>query len=167
MYLFKGTPRDMMSAVLTDLEGARHPGPNQSAHFRQAMAELVGLYDRQATDGPADAEELARFRAESGAALRSLGDAVPGYVAITAAHAEIPDEDELYDLAVRRSAIQSLLDDYAGTPAADLVDRDEVAELDADLRRVVVEHGPLPSDAIPRGLPESHWWWRLPASTPA
>jgi hypothetical protein len=159
-YLFSGTARDMMSAGLADLEGARHPGPNQSAHFRRAMAELVGLYDRQAADGPADPEELARFRAESGAALEALGDAVPGYVAITAAHAEIPDEDELYDLALRRSAIQSLLDDYAGTPAAALVDRDEVAELDADLRRVAAAQGPLPADAIPRGLPESHWWWR-------
>jgi hypothetical protein len=150
----------MMSAVLRDLARAGEPGPARSAHFQQAMAELVGLYDRQAVDGPADPETLARFRAESGAALAAMGDAVPGYVAVTAAHAETPDEDELYDLALRRSAIQSLLDDYAGTPAAGLVDRDEVADLDADLRRVVADQGPLRADAIPRGLPESHWWWR-------
>src|SRR4051812_20604983 len=114
----------MMSAVLDDLAGAREPGPAQSAHFRQAMAGLVGLYDRQAAVGPAPGDALARFRRESGEALLGLGDAVPGYVAVTAAHAEIPDEDEWYDLAMRRSAIQSVIDDYAGTPVADLVDPD-------------------------------------------
>jgi hypothetical protein len=164
-YLFSGTSDDMMSAVLRDLEGAGEPGPAQSAHFRQAMAELVGLYDRQAEDGPADPSLGERFRRESGDALLALGDAVRGYVSITALHAETPDEDELYDLALRRSAIQSLLDDYAGTPVADLVDRDELAELDADLRRAAADLGPIPAESVPRGIPPSHWWWRYPDAT--
>ena len=161
-YLFSGTARDMMSAVLADLEGASRPGPNQEAHLRRAMAELVGLYDRQAADGAADPDELARFRAESARALVQLGDAIPGYVAVTAAHAEIPDEDEWYDLALRRSAIQSLLDDYEGTDVPALVDRGELAELDADLRRAGAELGPVPESAVPAGLPDTHWWWRVP-----
>lgn len=161
-YLFSGTCEDMMSAVLRDLDGAREPGPAQAAHFRHAMAELVGLYDRRAEVGPASPEALERFRSASADALLAQADDVRAYVAITAAHAEIPDEDELYDLAVRRSAIQSLLDDYAGTSVPDLVDRDELAELDADLRRAAAELGPIPAEFVPRGLPAEHWWWRYP-----
>jgi hypothetical protein len=63
---------------------------------------------------------------------------------------------------MRRSAIQSLVDDYAGTPVAAFIDPGDVAELDDELRRVGELQGPVPESFVPKGLPSSHWWWRYP-----
>lgn len=71
---------------------------------------------------------------------------------------------EWYELSMRRSAIQSLLDDYQGTPVAALINLDDIVQLDEELRRLGQndEQGPVDENAIPRGLPETHWWWRYP-----
>jgi hypothetical protein len=160
MHVFSGTPQDMMEAILRDLREANGATPRPEAHFARALSSLVGLYDRQAEVGPVPPGELAHFRRESGDAFAALGAAVPNYVVATSLHAETPDDDALYDLAIRRSAIQSLIDDYDGTAAEGLVNPDDVAELDEDLRRVVDDQGPLPEAVVPHGLPEHHWWWR-------
>jgi hypothetical protein len=75
------------------------------------------------------------------------------------------NDDELYDLAIRRSAIQTLLDDFAGTPVPGLMDPEQLEELDEQLRRVGESQGPLAPEAAPRGIPPSHWWWHAPEAT--
>lgn len=164
-YIFSGTPEDMMAAVLKDLEKSAEGGPSADAYFDRALVSLVGLYDRQAQAGPADPERLKRFRLESSRALAGFGRKVTAYVTETAIIAETANDDEWYELCMRRSAIQSLLDDYADTPVAALVDLSEVADLDAELRAVGEQHGPVPEPFVPRGLPDSHWWWRYPRTT--
>lgn len=165
MRIFSGTPVDMMRAAITDLETARSGEGPVEAHFQQAMASLVGLYVRlrDERDARPSEREVAEFRQRSGRLLAELAEEVFVYVNTTIFQAESAHDEEWYGLCMRRSAIQSLLDDYGGTPAAGLVDRDDVAALDEELRRVGREQGPLPADAVPAGLPDGHWWWRYPA----
>lgn len=93
----------------------------------------------------------------------SFKNHLAAYPAITLNHAEAAGEDEWNKLCLRRSAIQTLIDDYAGTPIAALIDPAEVAELDEEMRRVGNEYGPVPNPFVPKGIPESHWWWSYPS----
>ena len=153
-----------MSEILAELEAAEASPDDPWYHLDRAMSMLVGLREREAADGPPAPERTAEFRRRLPDALVALGHAIPTYVLIAASHAEgVNDEAGLYDVALRRSAIQTLLDDFAGTPAAALVDTAEVAELDADLRRVADDLGPLPPGVVPASVPEHHWWWGHPS----
>jgi hypothetical protein len=87
---------------------------------------------------------------------------IEAYTDVALFLAEGANEYEWYELCMRRSVIQSLLDDYAGTPIAALVDPTDVADLDVELRRVGVEQGPVLEQFVPKGLPDSHWWWHYP-----
>lgn len=85
------------------------------------------------------------------------------YVFFTLCDAENAREDDYYPLCKRRSAIQVLLDDYAGAPLAD-VGPTTVANLDVEMRRLGEQYGPVPATFVPAGLPATHWWWRFPTS---
>jgi hypothetical protein len=165
MYVFSGTPQDMMRAVLDDLEQAGHAGDQRAGYMNRAMSRLVGVRDREAAEGPASEEETREFRRRVADALVGLGNAVPAYLMHTMIDAVSANDEELYDLAIRRSAIQSLLDDLAGTPVPGLIDSGELEDLDEELRRVAASQGPLAPEAAPRGIPHSHWWWRAPDAT--
>jgi hypothetical protein len=103
--------------------------------------------------------EVERFREESGAFLAALGPDVNVYVQIAISLAEGASDNECYELCMRRSVIQSLLEDYAGTPVPGLIDPVDLADLDTEMRRVGEQQGPVPTEWVPRGLPGSHWWW--------
>lgn len=62
---------------------------------------------------------------------------------------------------IRRSAIQFLVDRCEG-----VVDEDDmvyVQETDDWLRDRARRVAPLEGVVIPSGVPDSHWWWRLPS----
>jgi hypothetical protein len=162
-YLLDGTPEQAMTAFFDHIRRANANGPDEERELDDAMMSLVRLYDRQAQVGAVAPERLERFRRESAEALTS-SNAVPTYVLRALFLAEGVNEDQWYELSMRRSAIQSLLDDYAGTRVPELVDRDQVAELDEHLRRLGQddEQGPVEERFIPKGLPATHWWWRYP-----
>ncbi len=152
-----------MAEILAELEAAEASDGDRRYHVDRAMSRLVGLREREAEAGPASPERTAEFRLRFPEILVRLGNAVPAYVLRAADRAEsVNDEAGLYDVALRRSGIQELLDQFPDTPAAALVDRDEVAELDGDLRRVAEDLGPLPQRMVPRAAPGHHWWWRHP-----
>lgn len=161
-YLFEQTPEEEMAALLQHLARARAGGPDADREFRRALVRLVGLYDRQAQVGAVDRQRLQAFRRESGEALMAFRDKLGAYAHRALILAEGANEGEWYELCMRRSVIQLLLDDYAGTPVASLIDGDYVADLDVEMERVGMDQGPLPESFIPKGLPESHWWWHYP-----
>jgi hypothetical protein len=70
--------------------------------------------------------------------------------------------DEWLQAMERRSALQFLLDAYAQTPLAERFPYLEVGDLDELLRHRGQTEGFLRDEDIPDGVPESHWWWRLP-----
>jgi hypothetical protein len=162
-YLFRGTFEQIVEGFHENLDRAREPAPYAEKAFLDAMVGLVRIYDWRARTPPADHAGLDRFRRESAAKLATYARDIAGYVQEATWLAEAADDD-WYELCVRRSAIQSLLDDYAETPAVAAIGRDDLAALDAELRRVGAEQGPVPDEFIPKGMPETHWWWRYPRS---
>lgn len=162
-YVLDGTPEQSMAAFTEHLRRAHAGGPDAEHEAQMAMVSLVRLHDRQAATGAVAPERLRQFRAESGAALATT-NLVPAYVLKALFLAEGANDNQWYELSMRRSAIQSLIDDYLDTPVAALINRDDVAELDEELRRLGQhdEQGPVDARAIPHGLPASHWWWRYP-----
>jgi hypothetical protein len=59
--------------------------------------------------------------------------------------AEGANDNQWYELSMRRSAIQSLIDDYRDTPIEALINLDDVAQLDDELRALGQhdEQGPV------------------------
>jgi len=162
-YILDGTPEQAMNAFFEHLRLAHAGGLDAERESRAALVSLVRLYDRQAVVGPVSPEHLQQFRKDSAAALAS-SNLVPAYVLKALFLAESANDNQWYELSMRRSAIQSLLEDYRGTPVAALIKLDDVAQLDEELRSLGQndEQGPVDESAIPRGLPETHWWWRYP-----
>jgi len=160
MPIFDGTPQDQMDALISRLADAReHPA---SLSFDDAMAALVGIYDRQAVHGAVDPAAMARFRRESAEILAGFGERVTRYVTDTLDDVEDADPCDWGRLSLRRSSIQLLVDDYPGSVVAALALEGDLPELDEELRRFAPAKAPVPERAIPRGLPDGHWWWRLP-----
>jgi hypothetical protein len=160
---YSGTAEDLMPVILGHLQQAVEGGPEREQHRFYAMMGLVGLYDRQAAEGPADPDAMRAFRARSAELLEQLGTHLANVVLDAEDLAESAVEgDEWPRLSMLRSAIQSLLDDYAGTGVPALIDPADVAELDERLRELAPEQEPVAEAELPRGLPDGHWWWRLP-----
>ncbi|MFR9750535.1 hypothetical protein ACL02S_05815 [Nocardia sp. 004] len=72
-----------------------------------------------------------------------------------------------WESCIRRSEIALLLDEYPG--AADVLGQENmemVEEMDEVLRDNGPDVPPLRHQDIPSGLPDTHWWWRLPSGDP-
>ncbi|WP_227984236.1 hypothetical protein [Nocardia spumae] len=66
-----------------------------------------------------------------------------------------------------RSAIQFLQDNFKGIDLVlDDEDREFIDEIDEIFEELATSIEPLPASMIPPGIPDSHWWWRLPSATP-
>lgn len=163
-YLFDGSAENMMANALAALARAAENGPARKAHFCNALVALVGVYERSARAGAPAPERLATFRRDCAAALAGCTDLLSWYASDACTLAEGANDDEWPELCMRRSALQVLLDDQPEAAAA--IDRDDLAELDTEMRRVGDDQGPLPADIVVPGLPASHWWWRYPEEQP-
>lgn len=161
-YIFSGTPQDIMNKFMNKVNNAHLDGLKGECAFRDALAYLVGLHGRIAKADLKESEVLKKFREESCAELVKFENKLRAYSDITLFMAEGANENEWYELCLRRSVIQILLDDYMETPVAEFINLDDVSDLDIELRRVGLEQGPIPEEFIPNGLPESHWWWHYP-----
>lgn len=161
-YLFSGTPVEMMSACLRHLERAKTGGPNADPEFRQALICLVGLSDRQAYVGAPDPQQLREFWQNFCEALLTFGNKVAAYILKAIFLAEGANEDEWYELCMRRTVIQLLISNCSETAISNQIDLADVADLDVELLKVGKEQGPIPEPFIPKGLPDSYWWWHYP-----
>jgi hypothetical protein len=159
-YIFNN-PDDTMAWFFKYVRSAREGGPYLEREYRLALICLVGVYSQK---DQIDPEQLRRFRNESAVALASFENRISAFPDVTTFLAEGAQDGEWYELCMRRSAIQLLIDEYAGTPVAALIDPADVAALDVELRRVGKEYGPVPDPFVPKGLPDSHWWWFFPAN---
>jgi hypothetical protein len=70
-----------------------------------------------------------------------------------------------YNACFTRSVVEVLLRD-AGLPPTALVASDWAEATDEEMRDVATRVPPLPADAIPRGMPEEHWWWFVASGPP-
>jgi hypothetical protein len=159
-YVFN-SPDDSMALFFKYMHRARESGPNSDWEFRVAVNFLVGVYSQKERSDP---EKLRRFRDESAAALADFEKDLSAFASLATFLAEGAREDDWYELCMQRSAIQFLIEEYAGTPVAAMIEPADVADLDVELRRVGKEYGPVPERFVPKGVPESHWWWFFPAN---
>lgn len=155
-------PEDIMRAFIAGLARAQGDTLGARAAFRETMALLLRLRTSQALLGPADAASLKRFREESAQAMLPLADRISFLVNQALILAEDCGDGGWLDLCERRTEIQFLMDDYAGTPIPGLIDRNDLAELDETMPDAGDRWGPLEAHEIPRGIPASHWWWWYP-----
>jgi hypothetical protein len=163
IFVGTGTAEETMAAFFAAIQRAQEGGPHARQYLCHALLDLVRLYDRQARHGALDPERLQRFRRESGEALAGFDYEITLFVRTTLITAEGAREDDWFELCKLCSAIQALLDDYAETKVAALIDPTDVAELDAEMRRLGEDQEePVPERHVPWGLPESHWWWHHP-----
>ena len=161
-YYFRGTAEELLSSMHSDLRKAAEPGPSDD-YFNRALAGLVGLLDRQAELGPLAPAFVKASLDEICEELLGFSDKLKVYT--QRAIILVEDRRDLRcEICMRRSVIQVLLDTWPGTPLAQLIDPADVAELDAAMRQAGLEEGPIAEDRAPKGLPDSHWWWRYPSS---
>ena len=102
-YLLDGTPEQAMNAFFDHLRCAHAGGLDAERESRAALVSLVRLYDRQAAVGPVSPERLQQFRKDSAAALAS-SNLVPAYVHKALFLAESANDNQWYELSMRRSA---------------------------------------------------------------
>lgn len=150
-----------LARVVEALEQALADDPGGTA-FASAMRGLVDYEIERNREEPGAVPEAERGR--TGELLAQLAPQLGAYVDKTFAVAADP-EAGLQHAGRRRSAIQAVLDGFAGTPVEGVIDLEDVEAIDAALRRKAAEVEPLPPDWIPAGLPERHWWWRASAGS--
>lgn len=151
--------------LLGCVERLKAGGRNAGYFLLETMKALVAVQAAIARDHP-EPEAVAAFRRRSAAELASLDRQVRSYVRLVADQAETDAEGVLPEVCTRRSAIELVRTEYGGTSAAEAIDPADVARMDAAIRRLAEEQGPvLPGEIIP-GLPASHWWWTYPRRAP-
>jgi hypothetical protein len=161
-YVFEGTPDDQMKGFFDRLAQVKQQGPYVSDEFREAMASLVGLLDRQARLGTMTPERVERFWGEACDALSGVAADATAYVHFTLITADDANDDEWYDLCIRRTAIELVREHCPFLEPALEQAGLSIAEIDAELRRVGEDQGPVASEYVPAGMPDSHWWWKHP-----
>jgi hypothetical protein len=143
--------------ILEDLRAVRDEREPRQAYLRRAVTRLVDLHE--AGGLPAKVDDL-DFVAAAADLLVQARVEVGVLVGLAVYDADAADPDDLYDLLVLRSALQYLIDDFRGTPAAGLVSAEPLAEMDEHLARLKAERDPLPAGWAPKGTPASHRWWQ-------
>ncbi len=72
--------------------------------------------------------------------------------------------DDWFDACLRRTALEIVRTDLEPV-AGRIVDGHDLDEVDAEVRSMADQVAPLPDDLIPTGLPDDHWWWRIPSGS--
>ncbi|MFR9750526.1 hypothetical protein ACL02S_05770 [Nocardia sp. 004] len=134
--------------------------------FERAMYSLVGVQIGLSEGSAPSASDLENFRVRVVSLIAGSSHTFFNYLCDVFDYVFAAWEDGWEKPCYCRSAIQLLIDDYPG--AAKLVHEDDeirgmLEEVDDALRERGVEEDPLQEEDIPASLPDSHWWWRLPA----
>jgi hypothetical protein len=153
------TQADALLRVLARTAGEQ--GVVADTRFRELLDAFA--LDRQALFDTLGEARWPAFLAGLAAALMRQTARLSGYVDDLRHDAGDADAADLARLCLRRSAIQYLLDDLAGTPVADLISAARMTEIDARLAAIAAHQGPVAGDERLQDMPESHLWWRVEA----
>lgn len=130
-------------ALVGVLAAALHtPSDDTAGRFRQRRAEYFALVrDTLRRERPILAAYLARIDLQLWRRKR----------------------DGWYNACVGRSVLQVIVEQVDDGTEAPLVESRQLEELDAEMQEIGPSINALPPDVIPAGMPNSHWWWFLPA----
>jgi len=139
-----------------DEHGAR------GAALGQAMDAMLGLWLLKAAD--------AAFFDRVGAVLHDRRPAWGAWRAGLDTALWERTREGWYVASMRRSELEIVADEVDSRWPGDdvpLVEASVRAEVDDEMREIGPGIPALPADVIPRGIPDGHWWWHLPAGEPA
>lgn len=159
-------PLQEMANIVIGFVYAKDPDQPVSGYFTYSLYGLIGLTVSRQAGRTAPTESVSRFRKAVANALVEQVGAFRAFVGMTYDSALNAANGDWYRASLGRSVLQILLDDFKGTGAENLVEIDEVEEIDDILQAAAPEAAPLSGVQIPAGLPEHHWWWRLPSGSP-
>jgi hypothetical protein len=138
--------------------------PHGRKDFAEAAIGLVGL--RALAGRQADAAQTLTTHKNDIAALLVANEALLRDYVDQLDTAMWAPTDNWGDACMHRSAVQILLDDIADDKVRALIDIETINNVDMIMRRSAGEVPPLAAEFIPVGLPDDHWWWRLPRGEP-
>jgi hypothetical protein len=150
------TQAEALLRVLTRTAGEQ--GVVADTRFRELLDAFA--LDRQALVDTLGEGRWPAFLAGLAAALLRQPARLSDYVDDLRHDASDADDADQARLCLRRSAIQFLLDDLAGTAVAELLSAAPLADIDARLARIAARQGPVAEDERLENVPASHHWWR-------
>lgn len=157
-YFFPASFEEQLAYFRQSVGGLEAGGAWAGAYLADLVIAVLAIESAAARER-VSAEALAAARGEVIAALAPLGVPLRGYVELVADEAGGATADAWPELCARRSAIELLLTRYARAPAIAELPATIVDRLDASLRLLAAEHGPVAPEWRPAGLPLTHWWW--------
>jgi hypothetical protein len=72
------------------------------------------------------------------------------------------NRDGWYQASMGRSAAEIVVQDVDDGSDRPLVSSARLAEVDQEMREIGPSLNAVPHDAVPIGIPASHWWWTIP-----
>jgi hypothetical protein len=156
--------------LAAELEGMR-PGRSADGDVQKnAMRSLLQFYEGLAQWGafdPAGVAELCDQVRHDGVAhaLQDGRGYLSGYISATEAYAVRGRSDGYVAACQHRSALQLLIDEFPDRAPLSDTDRDELEDVDEELREAAEDAPPPHRAQIPSWAPRTHWWWWAPKRT--
>ncbi|WP_433325720.1 hypothetical protein [Spirillospora sp. CA-294931] len=145
VYTFGGTRGGYLTEAL---DGLRGDGPFDQVML-MVLATGLGL--------PGDDDQAGRMPLAE--LMAGRGGSLGAYVSKAESYALAAGAGGAFGACLYRSALETLFENYLGGVAFSLVDMDDVNDVDEELRDRLPCYDPLPSEAVPPGIPPHHWWW--------
>jgi hypothetical protein len=112
--------------------------------------------------------EVTKFIQEGQSLLLGVVGAISSYVSTTEHKFYGPwVYDEWTWVSKRRSAIEFLRDLFCDTSFEEFLPYFDTEDIDKMFPSKEEKDGYLPVEAIPEGIPPSHWWWWYPDAPPS
>lgn len=164
--LGKRSGPEYMDAFLSELRHLDEAGADdmrRTYRLTGAMVNLVGLAVRLHHEPGASwvHEELPAFRSASRRLLLRQRPALSGYMALMETSLWEGSQEGWYEVCIRRSAIQLVIDELEADTPTRLVEPQRIREDDEEMRETAPTVPALPPDIVPP-LSQTHWWWRAP-----
>ncbi|MEH1017584.1 hypothetical protein V6U90_31475 [Micromonospora sp. CPCC 206060] len=139
----------------------------RAATLGDALSAVLALWLLRRQDPSAQwaGQQLTAFYDHVRDVLGEHGGDFAGYLAEFDLDLESETATGWYNACFTRSVVDILRKD-AGLPQRALVASDWEEATDEEMRDVATRVPPLPADAIPRGMPEEHWWWFVASGPP-
>ena len=161
-------PERWMTAF--DLAVARIDGQGKHDHTGRAtemgdavVAVLaVSLLARSEPDELWVGPRLNEFRTHVRDVLRAHREALAAWLGRLDLALWRRNRDGWYEASMDRSAAEVLVREIDNETERPLIPPHRLAEVDQEMREIGPTLNALPPDAVPRSIPQDHWWWFLP-----
>lgn len=152
VHSFTGTPQELLERARIDLADKDIPLERSLLLLwgaRIGSEELVGAREQ-------------RLLVAEGAAVR--GREIRSLLSRVEQEANGPTEG-WYAACLYRSMLENLFEGFLGEVTFSVVTAEEIDSMDRELHTALAQAEKAVPKAVPVGVPETHWWWRVPFDT--